>query len=469
MGQKMQKLFKSCYEMDSKCYQKYGLSEDILMEHAASAMESFIRANFKEGSSILIVCGAGNNGADGITLARLLYPNYQIRLLVPFGVKSEMAKLQLKRATLVGIEPIEELEDADIIVDALFGAGLNRELNIESISIVETLNSYNGYKIACDIPSGIDVNGNPSPIAFKANTTITMGALKEALYLDAAKDFVGDIIVANLGVSRKLYEDESSCYLLEEGDFRPPIREQKNCHKGTFGHVSIFCGEKEGAAIISATAAARFGAGLTTLVIHEKVIVPPYLMSSTTTPKNTTAIAIGMGLGNFFEQELLEKEVINSTTPIVLDADALHKKELLEIVKQNREVVITPHPKEFSTVLKLLKNLDISVSEIQKNRFKLAKEFSLKFPNCTLLLKGANPIIAKNGELFVNPLGDPVLAKGGSGDILSGLIASLLAQGYSSLAAAINGSLALALASKKFDKPNYYMLPTDIISLISEI
>ena len=469
MGLKMQKLFENCYEMDKKCYQKYALSEDILMEHAASEMESFIRSNFKKGCSILIVSGSGNNGADGITLARLLYPDYDVNLYLPFGVKSQMAKLQLQRASLVGVKEVDELIETDIVVDALFGAGLNRELNIESIAIIEKLNSFNSYKIACDIPSGIDKRGNPSPIAFIANSTITMGALKEALYLDAAKDYVGDIIVANLGVIRDLYEDESKTFLLEKEDFNPPLRNKKNCHKGSFGHVSVFCGQKEGAAIIAATAAARFGAGLTTLVIHEKVNIPPYLMSSTNTPKNTTAIAIGMGLGEFFEEDLLQKEVINSNIPIVIDADALYKKELLEIVTQDREVVITPHPKEFSSVLKLLTNVNISVSEIQKNRFKLAREFSLQFPNATLLLKGANPIIAKNGELFINPLGEPLLAKGGSGDVLSGLIAALLAQGYSSLAAAINGSLALALASKEYDKPNYYLLPNDIIDLLAKI
>ena len=465
----MQKLFKNCYEMDKKCYQKYALNEDILMEHAASCIESFIRSNFKNNSSILIVSGSGNNGADGITLARLLHPDYEVKLYLPFGAKSDMAKLQLQRANLVGVEEINNLQEADIAVDALFGAGLNRELNSESISIIEKLNSFNSYKIACDIPSGIDESGNPSPIAFRADTTITMGALKEALYLDAAKDYVGNIKLANLGVSRELYEDESKTYLLESQDFNPPLRSKKDCHKGSFGHAAIFCGQKEGAAIISATAAARFGAGLTTLVIHEKVNIPPYLMSSTNTPKNATAIAIGMGLGEFFEEDLLQKEVINSNTPIVIDADALYKKELLEIVKQDREVVITPHPKEFSAVLKLLNGLDISVSQIQKNRFNLAREFSLQFPNATLLLKGANPIIAKNGELFVNPLGEPLLAKGGSGDVLSGLIVALLAQGYSSLAAAINGSLALALASREFDKPNYYMLPDDIINLLAKI
>jgi len=466
----MQKLFKNCYAMDEKCYQEFGLNEDILMEHAANAMERYIRENFKLGSSVLIVCGAGNNGADGITLARLLYPNYQVKLYIPFGVKSNMAKIQLERASAVGVALVEQLCEADIIVDALFGAGLNRDLNSQSIEIIENLNAYNGYKIACDIPSGISESGVPMPTAFFANTTITMGALKESLYSDLAKDYVGEVLVANLGVSRELYEDSSDTFLLEEGDFAPPLREQKNCHKGTFGHVAVFCGQKEGASIISAMASARFGAGLTTLVIHEKVNnIPPYLMSSTSTPKKATAIAIGMGLGDFYETEILQKEVINSDIPIILDADALYKKELLQIVKQTREVVITPHPKEFSTVLKILKNIDLSIEEIQKNRFKLAREFSLKYPNCTLLLKGANPIIAKNGKLYINPLGSQVLAKGGSGDVLSGLIAALLAQGYSALDSAINGSLALALASLKFNKPSYALLSTDIIELLDSI
>ena len=465
----MQKLFTNCYKMDRKCYEKYGLNEDILMEHAASSIESFIRANFNSDSTVLIVCGTGNNGADGITVARLLYPDYRIKLYIPFGVKSSMAKLQLERASMVGVEMTEDINSCDVLVDALFGVGLNRELTSQAVAIIESMNELKGYKIACDIPSGIDESGNTSPIAFKADTTITMGALKEALYSDLSKDFVGKVSVANLGVARELYEEASDTYLLEASDFKAPIRESKNCHKGSFGHATIFCGQKEGAAIISATAAARFGAGLTTLVLHEKVNCPPFLMSSTTTPKNATAIAIGMGLGNFFEEDILSKEVINSDTPIVLDADALYKKDLLSIIKQNREVVITPHPKEFVSVLKLLKNIDISIEQVQKNRFKLAREFSSKFPNVTLLLKGANTIIAKNGKLYINSLGSSVLAKGGSGDVLSGLIVSLLAQGYTAKDAAINGSLALALASQKFDKPNYFLLPLDIVDLLAEI
>jgi len=465
----MQKLFQNCYKMDAKCYSRYGLNEDILMEHAASSLERYIRDNFKRRSKILIVAGSGNNGADGITLARLLYKDYKVKLYIPFGVKSDMAKLQLKRVYALGIKEIKKIKKADVIVDALFGAGLNRELNKKSIEIIDKLNSIKGVKIACDIPSGISEDGNLIPIAFKADTTITMGALKESLYSDLAKDYVGEVIVANLGIAREIYEDSSKRFLLEKSDFNPPIRERKNCHKGSFGHLAVFVGEKEGAGTISAMAASRFGVGLITLIYHEKIIHPPYLMSSTTLPKNTTAIAIGMGLGEFFEAEFLKKYVINSDISVVLDADALYKKELLDIIKQKREVVITPHPKEFSAILKILEGKDIGVDEILKNRFKLAREFSKNYPNCVLLLKGANSIIAKNGKVFINSFGSEVLAKGGSGDILSGVIAALLAQKRDALDATISGSLALAFASTKYKGANFSATPIDIIKNFTKL
>ncbi len=210
--------------------------------------------------------------------------------------------------------------------------------------------------------------------------------------------------------------------------------------------------------------ATRFGVGLTTLIVHRKVVHPPHIMSSTSLPNGTTSIAIGMGLGNIFDDDFLENEVVNSNIPLVLDADALSNKLLVETIKQlNREIVVTPHPKEFSKLWRLLTNEKISVGYIQKNRFEVAREFGKNFPNIVLVLKGANPIIAKGDELYLNPIGKNRLAKGGSGDVLSGLIASLLAQGYSSISSAINGSLALAIASNKFEGNNYSLTPLDII------
>jgi hydroxyethylthiazole kinase-like uncharacterized protein yjeF len=465
----MQKVYQSCYDLDKRCYEEYGLTEDILMEHAAIGIANYIHQNFAKGSSVLIVSGTGNNGADGIVLARQLHGEYEVALHVPFGVKSQMAKLQLERAKKVGVHLVETLEDADVVVDALLGAGLNKLLNDETIHIVQQLNSFRGYKIACDIPTGVSDEGH-FPIAFHADVTITMGARKEALYLDANKDAVGKIVCVDLGISSSLYEDTTQTYVLEESDSKLPTRTKQNSHKGNFGHAAIFCGEKEGAGIIAGMTSTSFGAGLTTLVVHENIAPPPYLMHATVVPDNATALAIGMGLGGHFEHEFLEKYVLHSHLPIVLDADAFLSQELLSVLEQkDREIVITPHPKEFAIMWKILTGEVFSVEEIQSRRFEMVRMFNAKYPHVTLLLKGANTLIMQEEQLYINPLGCSKLSKGGSGDVLSGLIVSLLAQGYTGVEAAIQGSLALVMAANNYKGASYAMLPTDVIDEVARL
>ncbi|RUM72699.1 MAG: bifunctional ADP-dependent NAD(P)H-hydrate dehydratase/NAD(P)H-hydrate epimerase [Sulfurovum sp.] len=465
----MQPFYKSTYPLDHRCYEKYGLTEDILMEHAAIGMANYIRQNFAKGSSVLIVSGTGNNGADGIVLARQLHGDYEVQLYLPFGVKSQMAKLQLERAKKVGVHLVDTVEDTDIIVDALLGAGLNKLLNEEMIYLLQQLNSFKGYKIACDIPTGVSAEGQ-LPIAFYADVTITMGARKEALYLDANKDAVGKIVCVDLGISSSLYEDITQTYVLEESDMKLPTRTKQNTHKGNFGHAAIFCGQKEGAGIIAGMACASFGAGLSTLVVHENIMPPPYLMQDTVVPDNATALAIGMGLGEHFDSAFLEKYVLHSHLPIVLDADAFVSKALLSVLEQkNREIVITPHPKEFATLWKILTSEALSVEEIQSRRFEIVRMFNAKYPHVTLVLKGANTLIVQEEQLYINPLGCSKLSKGGSGDVLSGLIVALLAQGYTGIHAAIQGSLALVMAANNFKGASYAMLPTDIIDEVSKL
>ena len=465
----MQKVFQECASLDKRCYDQYGLNEDILMEHAACAMEGYIRNNFSKNSSVLIIAGSGNNGADGITLARLLFGDFDVRLFLHKEPVSDMAKLQLKRAEAVGIKVTKELQDSDVIVDAVFGSGLARELDSNTVNIINRSNSLSGIKIACDIPTGIDADGNIQNTAFKADITFAMGALKKSYFLDGVKDFMGEIKVVNLGVSQKLYNGKTSIFALEENDIVLPSRKVQSTHKGTFGHVALLCGEKEGAAVISAKAAMRFGVGLATLVIQDKVYTPPYLMQSTSLPINTTAIAVGMGLGSFFEESFLDKHIVSNLLPVVIDADALYSKQLLSILSQERKIVVTQHPKEFISMWKILTSEDISIDELQKNRFEYVKKFSAHFPNVVLLLKGANTIISYNNEIYINPLGSSKLSKGGSGDVLSGLIASLLAQGYDALHSAVQGSLALTLSAKNYNGASYAMLPTDLIDEIGKL
>lgn len=465
----MQKVFKDCSILDKNCYERCGLTQDILMEHASLGMANYIKTNFPYGSKILIVAGKGNNGADGIVLARQLYGDYKINLFLPFELKSNQAKKQLQRAKNLGIKPTKKLnDDADIIVDAIFGAGLNKALDSDIEEILYKLNSFKGHKIACDIPTGL--GSKEFSIAFKSDITLTMGAYKEVLFLDKSKDFVGKIECVNLGISSIFYQQSSDTYLLEKSDIKLPSRRDKNSHKGDFGHSVILAGEKEGAGILSAMASISFGAGLTTVVSNEKISLPPYLMQSNKIPQNTTALAIGMGMGNAFNKEFLKENIINSHIPIIIDADGLTHPFLSKLLKQkDREIVLTPHPKEFTTLWKNLTDEQLTVTQVQAKRFEIVRKFNEKYPNVTLLLKGANILIIQKEQLFINPLGTSVLSKGGSGDVLSGLIVSLLAQGYTSLDATIYASLSFGLASQNYNKSSYSLLPTELIEEVAKL
>jgi NAD(P)H-hydrate repair Nnr-like enzyme with NAD(P)H-hydrate dehydratase domain len=313
-----------------------------------------------------------------------------------------MAKLQLKRATKLGLSVVDEITPCDIVVDAIFGAGLNRELDSDTIKLLQDINILDAFKIACDVPTGILEDGRVCDEVFCADVTITMGALKKSLYSDSAKDYVGEILCVDLGVSRKMYELSSDTHLLEFSDMRLPIREQKATHKGTFGHSAIFVGDKEGAGVIAGMASARFGAGLTTLITAQKLTIPHHLMQSDNLPTNTTAIAIGMGLGGYFDDEFLHKNVIDSDIPIVLDADAFYEPKLLNILSQeSREIIITPHPKEFASMWQILTGEVLSIEDIQNHRFDIAKRFSQLYPSVVLLLKGANMLISYQNQIYI--------------------------------------------------------------------
>ncbi len=471
----MRKVFRNCYEMDRRCCEVYGLTEDILMEHAAEGMESYIRHHLKEANSILIVAGPGNNGADGIALARLMqfaFPS--VKLYIPFGISTVMAKLQLERVQKLDyVEIVEGIGEADIIVDALFGAGLSRPLDALSQEIVESMNNLNGFKLACDIPTGIDESGQIATEAFAADVTITMGARKESLYSDAVKDTVGEIVRVDLGLRYNYYTKDMpvSSYLLDREDMALPSRDfSQVTHKGSFGHAAVFCGEKEGAGIIAGMAASRFGAGLTTLISHENITSPAYLMHTSDLPPTATAMAIGMGLGGYLDSAFLARRVVESRLPIVLDADSFYHQDLLGILEQKeREIILTPHPKEFTALWEATMGEKVTTAQVQADRFGMVRAFSARYPHVTLLLKGATMLIVQEEKVHINPFGSAKLSKGGSGDVLSGLIVALLAQGYSGIDAAIQGSLALTAAAQRYSGASYALLPEDLIAQIVQL
>ena len=466
----VQPLFKSCYPLDQRCYEAYNLTEDVLMEHAANGMANYIRANFEAQSSVLVVCGFGNNGADGLVLARLLDASYDVKIYLPFGVRSVMAEVQLERAESLGIEFVDELEATDIVVDALFGAGLSRELDERTRKLIVKLEALNAFKIACDVPTGIDVDGNPLPMALFCDVTITMGALKECLYTDMAKEDVGEIVCVDLGLSHEKYTQgfETDMMLLEEKDLALPSRGRANTHKGNFGHLAVIAGAKEGAGIMSGLAALRFGAGLVSLVGEVETVLPLEVMESLELPHNTTAIAFGMGF-NEFEDEIVD-EVVESKEALILDAGVFSHEVILELLDQrDREIVLTPHPKEFVSLWNMTIDSPLNIAILQANRFEKVREFCDFFPHVTLLLKGANIIVTQDKQLYINPYGSSKLSKGGSGDVLAGLIGSLLAQGYDGLEASIQATLAFTSASKAYAGSSYAMLATDLIDEVGKL
>jgi hydroxyethylthiazole kinase-like uncharacterized protein yjeF len=460
----MQYLYNKVTTLDKRAISKYKLTEDILMENAALGIYNFIIKTFTKNKTILIVCGGGNNGADGITLARLLHGEYKVKICLLKKPKSYIGKRQLHRAKAVGIQIINKISKSNIIIDCLFGTGLNRTLDDDSNKIINKMNKQKSYKIACDIPSGINQYGQIQTICFQADTTITMGALKTSLFTDASKNFVGEIKVANLGISRDKYQIKNNICLLDKYDLKLPIRQLQSTHKGNFGHLGVIIGDKKGAGLLTCKAGFSFGCGLITAITTKEIQkISNDIMQDSKIPQNATALCIGMGLG-----EKINNIYLNNNIAKVVDADMFYKKDILKLLNQ-KNIVLTPHPKEFCSLLKLSRIDNISINILQNNRFKYLQLFTAKYPKITILLKGANVLIANKNKLYVNNFGNSSLSKGGSGDVLSGLIGSLLAQGYSAINAAISGSLAHTLAALNYKNNNYSLTPSQLIKEIKNL
>lgn len=480
-------------EKESK--RRFCFPENIMMENAAAALEKEVLAQNPE--SVLVLCGTGNNGGDGYALSRRIFGKVKNLFVAAFGEpKTEESALQRKMCLSVGVKIFTESEwseisarfpdfsGGDVIVDCVYGTGFHGELPQNVKAALEWANVQPAVRIACDVPSGMK---------FAADKTVTMGALKKILYEDRSKDFVGEIVTAGLGISSSVFEScaEPDGYLIEEKDIELPVRTKKSVHKGDFGHVCVVSGEKCGAGIIAGTAALRFGAGFVSVLQNDfsgqKFAMSPELMVSEDFPEKTTAVLIGSGLGRSEAAETAVQRavdfVLNMENPaIVLDADFFYSRNLAFALEKlnsmkNARVILTPHPKELCALANSL-NLEIgkkinsdekkSVSDVIKNRFEFAAEFSKKFPDITLVAKGANTYIFSGKKAFICDKGTNSLAKAGSGDVLAGLCAALLAQGYSARDAALTAVYAHASASKKFEY-NFECTPFGLIGRISDL
>ncbi|WP_305868448.1 NAD(P)H-hydrate dehydratase [Helicobacter pylori] len=464
----MLSVYEKVNALDKRAIEELFLSEDVLMENAAMALERAVLQNASLGAKVIILCGSGDNGGDGYALARRLMGRFRVLVFEMKLAKSPMCRLQKERAKKVGVvikaweEKNEDLE-CDVLIDCVVGSAFKGEL--EPFLDFESLSQKAHFKIACDIPSGIDSKGRVDKGAFKADMTISMGAIKSCLLSDRAKDYVGELKVGHLGVFNQIYEIPTNTFLLEKSDLKLPLRDRKNAHKGDYGHAHVLLGKHSGAGLLSALSALSFGSGVVSVQALECEITsnnkPLELVFCENFPNPLSAFALGMGLENIPKDFKKWLEL----APCVLDAGVFYHKEVLQALE--KEVILTPHPKEFLSLLKLV-GINISMLELLDNKLEIARDFSQKYPKVVLLLKGANTLIAHQGRTFINILGSVALAKAGSGDVLAGLIVSLLSQNYTPLDAAINASLAHALAGLEF-KNNYALTPLDLIEKIKRL
>lgn len=434
------------------------------------------------GKRITVVCGKGNNGGDGCVIAEILSGHgADVTVVTPFGAPvTENASYYYNKLKFVKKSDILGDETPDIIIDALFGIGLDRELNEKTVKLINKINAFGCIRISVDIPSGVESDsGRVLGAAVDADMTVTFISLKPCFMLPDGSDYCGETVVSDIGVEPVRYS-----YLTIEKPIFP--KRKHNSHKGTYGTALMFCGSygMAGAAVLSAKAALRSGVGIVKSVlcdgiysaftssVPEAVCVPvPQNEKGTLSPDNIdissllsscSAVLVGCGLGNNEDTARLTKQIIeNSEAPIVIDADGINSIcGSIDIIKKSKApVILTPHPGEMARLCSL------TVSEVESNRVETARNFAVKY-GCILVLKGADTIVAEpSGEVFFNLGGNPGMSTGGSGDLLAGITVSLLAQGFSPREAA---KAAVYLHSEAGDKAakkrgERAVLPSDMI------
>lgn len=516
----MKKVFENPSELETLAKQALSIPPFLMMENAARFLSDFVISIIKNKriSQIVILCGKGNNGGDGFALARLLctaYENLSVTILVPQLPVAEEAKMQFEMCQKLAVQTVfndkiitflqnleansqksdffyepQETQVSYIIVDCLFGIGFHGELSKEFVQIFDILNKIKAVKIACDIPSAL---------YFQSDFTITMGAHKTVLFSDKAKAVCGKIIQAPLGIPPKVFESflPPVAFLLEMCDAKFPFRKNKSAHKGTYGHTAVIACQKSGAAILAATSALNFGSGLTSLVKTsfsdlEQFKISAELMINCSIPDKTTAVILGPGFCEDENSISIFDEVLGwfNTTEnpaILLDAGVFGCRNFISFLTKlnsvlNAKIVLTPHLLEMSRFLHQTKDTfpekfqdfednDFSVQVLANDSNKkiaLSKRLMQIFPNVTIVIKSANTFIATENQVFICDEGRQNLAKGGSGDVLSGLIGSLLAQKYSAKEAAITGVWAHANASKRFGEEAYDLTPEKLIHEVSK-
>lgn len=441
---------------DENTSQSFKLPSVVLMERAAISVRDFILEHFPERVLISICAGTGNNGGDGLALVRLLHEaGYPVAFTV-IGDKSKfspLCSLQYEILSSYGLtdfekETYEALLSGAVLVDAIFGTGLSRDLDGKYREIIDDLNEFQGAKIALDIPSGLCAStGRVLSAAFKADYTITFAFEKLGHYLLSGREYCGKVICNEIGIGEASLPGDCHCNILEYSDLSAMLpKRPRDSHKGTFGRVLVIAGSKGmvGAAYLSSKAAYLSGCGLVKIFTPEENriilqgLLPEAMVSSYDDSWGDSidtkgklkqemdwadVIIMGPGLGQRdIAGTIVDFVLKESQVPMVLDADALNilAKNMDRLKSHKAPIVLTPHIGEMKRLL--------STDHIN-DLVEVSREFSCEY-NVTLVLKSASTVISSpTGEVFINPFGNPGMSTGGSGDVLSGIIGGLLAGG----------------------------------------
>ena len=470
-----------------------------LMERAALKLFEWIKINYTFETHFVLFAGEGNNGGDVWALARLLsnagYFNIDFYLLVLSGKLSADSAINRQKllelgtvnvAEIKGSADFPDLKDDQCIVEGLFGSGLNRPLEGLAVELVQHLNtSKKQAVISVDIPSGLMADENTTfnkDAVVEASHTLSFQAPKEAFFYAENEKYVGEFIILDIGLHHDFLSSvESSTSFITRNEVTKTLnKRQKFSHKGTYGHGLLVAGSygMMGAAVLSARAAVHSGLGLLTTHVPRlgyeimQISVPESLMSIDESDiiltevnhlTKYTAVAIGPGLNTKKNTSLAIKRLLdNCKVPIVIDADAInviaeHKDWLLQLPEQ---CIFTPHPKEFDRLTK--------IHNTHKERCEAQKDFSEKY-GVYVVLKGAyTSFSTPDGKLFFNSTGNAGMATGGSGDVLTGILLGILAQGYSIKEAAILSVFIHGYAADKVakEKGMTALTPSDIINYL---
>lgn len=433
-------------ELDRIAIEHQGIPGSTLMERAGTGAFKLLCDTWPKAQNITVVCGTGNNGGDGFVLARLaLQAGKQIQVLQlgsPDRIKGDALANHDAFIALGGeVKPFTELSHpTDVVVDGIFGTGLEREVAGEWHQAIEMINRFHSPILALDIPSGLHSDsGHILGLAIKANATISFIGLKQGTLTGSGPDCCGRIFFDDLAVPDVVYEGTPPS--IRRVEWKTQIKllgyRQRTAHKGNFGHVLIIGGDQgfSGAAHMAGEAALRTGAGLVSIAtrpehaallntIRPELMCHGVLTATQLTPliKQATVIAVGPGLGKSAWGKSLLACVLQTRLPLILDADALNLLAF-EPTKRN-DWILTPHPGEAARLLK------ISTAEIQLNRFRSAHILQEKYAG-VIVLKGAGTIIQSDESkpTHICTEGNPGMATGGMGDVLTGIIAGMLAQG----------------------------------------